>query len=155
MHIPTYFKLRSTIKPKLKKNLLLKGTFFSFIGVFIWLVCSVFIPVYDLNYTGWLIYMVGGAFIVFGLLPYKKISRLENNPSEIIVSQDEYLYAFVGGALLIKISLDNIEALKFIDRKNDYGISISLKTPVLEKSEVFLPFFSKVSFSELYEVIFP
>lgn len=165
--------LKSIIKPSLKKVALLRGTILGILGIALWLYGGIFLSTNSLTIWGWPIFIVGLLLITWGLLPYRKLTRLENNPNEIIVTDLEELY-FKQGTPVFKIALENIEEMAYVDNNSHYGIGLWIKKPqtknilVLHPTldlkaylkdcqnryfcDVFLPNFSKRSFKELEEL---
>lgn len=166
--------LRSSIKASLKKQTIIRGTILGGLGISLWLFGAIALPENTLNFWGWPILLIGGILIVIGLLPYRRLSRLENRPHEIVVTDLEELYCSMHGTPFFKIALENIEEMAYLDDENRYGIGLWIKLPknkyievlypslVLETylkdcqkhyfCDVFLPFFSKRSFEELEEI---
>lgn len=165
--------LRSSIKPSLKKATLIRGSCLGFIGITCWLFGALFLPLSVLANWGWLFLLIGGAFITFGLLPYRKLTRLENKPHEIIVTDLEELYFSMQGTLIFKVALDKIEELAYLDDDVRYGIGLWIKEPsknlvILHPSldlnsylkdcqkryfcDLYCPYFSKRSYQELEDL---
>ncbi len=166
--------LRSSIKPSLKKNTLIRGTILGALGVSLWLFAAIGLPENTLNFWGWPILFIGGILITIGLLPYRKLYRLENNPHEIVITDLEELYFYMQGSPFLKVALENIEEMAYLDDDKRYGIGLWIKNPksknmtILHPSlvadnylkecqeqyfcDVFLPYFSKRSFQELEEL---
>jgi hypothetical protein len=167
--------LKSSIKPSLKKSVLIRGTILGALGLSIWLFGGIFLSISTLTLWGWPILICGGLLITWGLLPYRKLIRLENCPNEIVITELEELLFSQQGRPLLMVYLENIEELAFLDDDNRYGIGLWVKKPVLENiitltpsldlifyqedcqkkyfCDVFLPNFSKRSFTELEEII--
>lgn len=166
-------KLRSSIKPSLKKSVILRGSLLSALGVALWLFSGIFFSITTLSTWGWPIFLIGGILITIGLLPYRKLSRLENNPHEIVITDLDELY-FSMGTPIFKIHLEKIEEMAFLDDEKRYGIGIWIKKPIDKNvivlhptldfnayladcqkryfCDIFFPYFSKRSFQELEEV---
>lgn len=170
----TILTLRSSIKSSLKKSMILRGSLLSVLGVALWLYGGIFLSINTLSTWGWPIFLIGGILITIGLLPYRKLTRLENKPHEIVVTDLEELYFSQMGVPLLKISLGNIEEMAFLDDDKRYGIGLWIKKPINKNvqvlhpgidlntylkdcqkryfCDVFFPYFSKRSFQELEEL---
>lgn len=170
----TVLTLRSSVKSSFKKSVLVRGTILAVLGVSLWLYGGIFLSIATLSTWGWPILLLGGALIIIGLLPYRKLSRLENKPHEIIVTDLEELYFSLQGTPMFKIALEHIEEMAYLDDDNRYGIGLWVKDPknkniivthpTLEFNaylkncqkqylcDVFFPYFSKRSFQELEEL---
>lgn len=166
--------LHSSIRPSLKKNVLMKGSLLALCGVSLWLYGGVFLSIATLTNWGWPILILGGALVTWGLLPYRRLTLLENVPHKIIVTDVEELVFYMKDSPLLKIPLDDITEMAYLDNDKQYGIGIWLKKPVSKNFEVlqadldiekyldncqkkyfcdaFFPFFSKRSFQELKDV---
>lgn len=163
--------LHSSIKPSLKKEKVLQGSLWGALGIAIWLFGALFLTLEIFTLWGLPILLIGGGFITYGLLPYRKLTRLESNPHQILVDESEQLIFFMDKQPLIKISLKDIEEIAYLDDDNRYGIGLWLKKTLSQNFEwmlsnpnfeqyrsqcqknyfcdVFLPYFSKRSFEEL------
>jgi hypothetical protein len=166
--------LMSSVKPSLKKSVLMRGTLLGAFGISLWLYGGIFLSIDTLTFWGWPIFFIGGILITIGLLPYRRLTHLENKPHEIIVTDLEELYLSLNGVAYFKISLENIEEMAFLDDDKRYGIGLWIKNPkqkniiILHPSlqldaylkdcqkkyfcDVFCPYFSKRSFQELEEL---
>lgn len=154
---------------------LMRGTFLSVIGIIIILFGGAFTPQDYLKIWGLPIFVIGIAFITWGMLPYRKLRRLEINPDCIQVDSEESLHFTIKGEPIFSLSLADIEHIEYIQKNHVYGIGIILrKTPSMKmivyhsnwdlaalrkksikeySCDLFLPYFSKYSFQELTEVI--
>ena len=167
--------LRSIVKPSLNKMpRFLRGSYSGALGVALWLYGGIFLSTSSLTFWGWPIFLIGLILIAWGLLPYRKLTRLENNPNEIILTDLEELYFSMQGTSTFKIALENIEEMAYLDDNSHYGIGLWIKSPktkhiiVLHPTldfqaylkdcqkryfcDVFFPNFSKRSFKELEEL---
>lgn len=152
----------------------MRGSILGFAGISLWLFGGIFLPMNVLSFYGWPIFILGGLLIIVGLLPYRKLLRLENKPHEVIVTDTEELFFALQGIPTLKIALENIEEMAYLDDDKRYGIGLWIKNPKnknisLEFSaldlnrylsecqkdydcDVFFPYFSKRSFQELEEI---
>lgn len=166
-------KLRSSIKPALKKSVLLRGTLLGISGLALWLYGGIYLPINVLTVWGWPILILGGVLIIFGLVPYRKLTRVENKPNELILTDLEELNIYVEGIPFLKVDFENIEEMAYLDDEKRYGIGLWIKNPKTKHiiilhplldlnlylkntqkryfCDIFLPYFSKRSFQELEE----
>lgn len=146
--------LYSSVHPSLLKKVLFKGFLLGLIGVLIILFSGTFLPPNILKIWGVWVFILGITLIAWGLIPYRKLSRLAAKPNQILVSKDHLEY-YSGGILKMSLLLQTIEKWDFIQQGTMYGIRIEIKSKSndLEKEEIFLPYFSKRSFNELKEMI--
>ena len=100
---------------------------------------SSFLSLQTLSTWGLPLLLIGGAFITYGLLPYRRLMRLENNPYQIIISESEQLIFFMDKHPLLKIPLKDIEEIAFLDDDHRYGIGLWLKKPLSNDLEYLSP----------------
>lgn len=160
--------LRSSIKPSLMRKTLWQGTVLAALGAFIFLYAGVAIQRTTLQTWGIPILGVGLALITLGLLPYRRLTRLELNPYKIVIAS-ETEFTFFKGIPLFTIPFAAIDTISFYDGKKDYGICIKLKNTPTEKvivhtsstclkvfqrngCDLFFPYFTRRSFDELKSV---
>lgn len=165
--------IRSSIKTSLLNHTLFRGTIIAGIGGAILLFAGVFVPLSSLNTWGFPIFLASLALITLGLLPYKRLKRLEVNPYEIVADHEKMWHFFEKGMPLFSLPVDDIEKTVLIEKEYLYGIGVILKKPLplpiaihrkafsLEDYEkeslkkcgcdVFFPYFSKRAYQELLD----
>jgi hypothetical protein len=163
-------KIRNSIQPALIRNAVMKGTLLGVIGVGLWLL-GLFLPVSVLKYWGLPLFLIGGGMITWGLLPYRRLRALENSPNELVAFENKYIQYRSKGKDILKIPIQSIHEMKYVEKGSEYGIGILLKDPIPEKilihdttfnidkfqenslvnykSDLYFPYFSKRSFQEL------
>lgn len=141
-------KIRTTVTEELKRHLLFRGTLIAFIGFVPILYAGAFVPQETLEVWGLPIFFGGGALIVFGLLPYRRLCRREENPAEIVLDEQQKLRYVVRGQVRLCLSFDAIRAARFTTRGRLYGIRLET-----EEGAYFLPYFSKRSAKRLQEYL--
>lgn len=166
--------LRSSVLPELMRQTLLRGTVLGVIGALTLLFGGVFIPIQEMKVWGPFLFLFSVAMITLGLLPYKRLKRLEEKPNTITIEGEEWLHFSAKGKPLFKIPIPSIDHISYID-KNHYGIAIFLKDPLPKKlmvqethfdlaafykrslsqhqCDLFLPYFSQRSFYALQEYL--
>lgn len=160
--------LRSTIHPDLKRSMLFKGSAIAIIGFLPLLYAGIMVPAEHLQFWGFPLFLLSFAMIAAGLIPYRKICKLEEQPNEIILSQDSLQY-YENKKLLFTIPLSNIDSIQNIEEGKRYGIGMQLKNsenkiilhqPIeiakirkkMQKTygvDLFFPYFSHRSYQEL------
>ncbi len=135
-------KLFSTIKPTLMRSALFKGTFLAGVGVMILALCGALIPVSTMEIWGIPILLVGGGLITYGLIPYRKLCRIESVPSELILIDGKFLQLITLGKQVYSIPMVSIEKIDYLEQGDDYGITIQLKKDLREKIVVHDPSFN-------------
>lgn len=146
----TQFSFWTTVKPQLLKKVLLQGTALAGCGATILILAGILMPRNTLEIWGVYLFFLSAIFIAVGLVPYRRLQKLETNPDKITLSDDSVLHYHKGDRILFSIPLDHIQSLEWIEKKNIYGITLFLKNG----QSKFLPFFSHRSFQELQEIIF-
>lgn len=141
-------KLFATIKPTLLRNSLLKGTSIAALGVIILVIAGSFIPPSYLTYLGPFIILLGGGLITLGLLPYRRLNKLENTPNEILYVYGKYLQYISKGKEVYTIPFEMIEKLDYQESGSDYGIAIYLKNESSKKIVVHNPRFNMAAFQK-------
>ncbi len=117
-------KLFTTIKPTLLRATLFRGTLFASIGVLLLIVVTTFLPVENMMTWGVISLLIGGGLMVYGLIPYRRLNRMENEPSELVLVDDEYLQLIIFGKQQYTIPLSMVEKTEYIEKGNEYGIGI-------------------------------
>lgn len=169
------FCLRSHISTQLMTETLKRGFLLSLIGILGLIYASVFLDVTALKTWGWIIYLVSLGLITVGMLPYRKLTRLQVNPRELrLTSEGEVLYLSKGQKLLM-LPLKSIDQLEYIENGNHYGIAVRFKSPLpqpvvvhqqskevaalrklgqaIAQAPLYFPYFSKHAYQELKDWI--
>lgn len=163
-------KLRSSVSEPLLKKALFRGTAISATGVILLFIAGAFLPKALLITFGLPTLIISSMLIGYGLLPYRKLSRLQMRPHELVWTESHLLFAKEGKPLL-KIPHSIVEKLEYGENAKGYGLKISLRRPLAEKisilqknfdlkaavalartsfdCDLFLPYFTKKSVAEL------
>lgn len=165
-------RVRSSITSALKQLILLRGTAFAALGGAIILYCGAFLSVKTLSMWGLAALLLGLILIALGLIPYRKLSRLEVNPYEIVVDDNFCLFFLSKKKPLFALAMKDIEKMEYVDGKKRYGIALCMKkshqtihplhsfdveafqrsSKKMMSCDLFLPYFSKRSYAELQEL---
>lgn len=140
-------KIRSSVKPALKKQVLLRGTFTAVSGALLILLSGVLLPAPDMSVWGVPILAAGLLMIAAGLLPYRRLCHLEMTPNEITLTDTALTYSSKGERIF-SVPLVSIEKITHVDNDRVYGIAIMLKTPAPEKVIIHNPRFNIVNFQK-------
>lgn len=165
--------LHSSVSRTLMKQSLFQGFAFALIGISGLLYASVFIDLSELQRWGWLLFLFGLGLIAFGMLPYRRLSRLQLNPHELRLIDSDHIGYFFKGNPLLTLPLTSIDKMEFINRKTLYGIAVWLKPPPyppvvvhqgrkeinrlrkqgrqLAKADLFFPYFTQRAHRDLIE----
>lgn len=120
--------LRSVISSELMKNVLFRGFAIAFAGMFLLLAAGVFIPFSILQYWGWIIFLLSLGLIAWGLIPYRRLSRLQLKPNELILSEGHLLSFNSKGNRVLSLPFQSIDKLSYVDHAQCYGIAVWLKS---------------------------
>ena len=138
-------KVRSIIKPVLKRRKLWLGSLLSFSGSIILIFSALFLSPSFLTYWGIPIFCIGIGLIALGLIPYKTLTKLELHPHEIHYDEDMMIF-FLNGKKAFFLPRVNIDRIENIEDPIEYGLKIYLKHPMPEKIGLFDPHFNLQKF---------
>jgi len=167
--------IRTTVTPQLKKSLLIRGSILALIGAGLLLYSGVFVTVQTLTKWGSAIFLISFLLIAWGLVPYRRLIKIEENPNQIVVTEDQMLHYHRQGKDILSFPLAAIEKVHFIEDVGLYGIALTLKAETQDqvsdpaisvitqmfltkmkrrhKFDRFFPFFSKRGAKELKDII--
>jgi hypothetical protein len=163
--------IRSSIKTELFKKILLRGSFFSALGFIPLLYGSLWMNASTLSTWGIPLFFLGIGFITLGMLPYKRLTTLQQHPNCIhLIDEKTLIYEHLGKQTL-SIPLQTIESASYQEDPSNYGICIFLESRPEEKiivqdprfayeryqnesrkrygCDLFFPYFSKRGFDKL------
>lgn len=138
----------TTVTQPLKRKLLLRGSFFGSIGISVLLIFSVWGTEALIEKWGMLIFATGIGLISLGMIPLRKIQRLERIPHQITFHSSGLLYEKRGKEPLLLPKTD-ILRLSYLTRGDIYGIEVLTRT----LDRFFLPYFSEKSADALSDYI--
>lgn len=135
--------LYTSIKPRLLKRKVIIGTILAVFGTALLLYGTLFLSVEEMQRWGWLLFFSFIILISLGLIPYRRLSRLEKQPNKItLTDRNTFIYR------TLEVPLNAIEKAEYYETSDKYGIKIWLK----DRSEaIFLPYFTERSFAQLKE----
>lgn len=162
----------SSVRSELKRRVLFKGTAFAIVGALLVLTSGLFLPPFWMQYFGFPLLIVGILCIAYGLMPYKRLTRLETQPHELVVTDDQNLHYAVRGQHVLTVPLQAIDRLSYCDEGVDrYGIALDLKRGMADQvtlqkkgasidtylthmrrryaCDLFFPYFSQRSYREV------
>lgn len=146
--------LRTSIQPKLMKRTLLFGFSLAFAGILILLLAGIYVSETEMSFWGFPLFGLGMALIVIGLLPYRRLTRLELKPNLLTIVDEDCLEYRFKGKKVMTVPLKGIEEVIFIERGSHYGIGINLKDSMPEKICVHQSHFDMNAFQEKSRVKF-
>lgn len=122
-----HFTLRTTITPALLHQTLLKGFGLALIGIFGLLYGSIYVDLSILQMWGFTLFIVSLGLIVMGLLPYRRLSRLQINPNKLCLVEPHQLEFYAQDRLLLIIPMEAIARLEYVANSSLYGIALWIK----------------------------
>lgn len=168
-------KWRTTIRPGYKLRLVLKASFGGGTGIACLVGVGAFMPLELLKVWGFPVLVAASTLIAWSMLPYRRMTRLENNPDELWTNSNGDLVYAVQKSPIMTIPLGAIDKCFYIDKPQDYGIAIAIKPHPSQKirvhnsgldfrayqqatvlrygCDIFLPFFSERSFKNISEFL--
>lgn len=139
----------TSISPAHKRKVLFRGTLFAIIGLMPMLYASLFLDVKALSAWGWLNFVWGIGWIAAGMIPYKRLSKLERTPNKIVLSQDGSFRYCVGDAPVLNLKAEAISDVSFTEQRGAGGATVVTK----EGKCFHLPFFNQRTCSEISQII--
>jgi hypothetical protein len=117
------------------------GTFLAFLGIAPLFLAALF----GLHSSGLYLFCFSMAMIAWGLIPYRKLQRLEKMPSKIMIDDTSILYV-KNNVTEWAVPLKNIQQVYFKKRYFDYGANLVFSA---SPQPIFLPYFSKRTCDEI------
>lgn len=167
--------LHSAVQPPLLRRALLRGSCLAAAGGACLLLPGIFMPLPVMQVWGLPLFLAGMGLIALGLIPYRKLKALEENPYRIILEGTSALKFTSKGKPLFTLPRVSIKQIGYTEEEKTYGIAITLKSPLPEKlriekegfdlagfrdrslkqhnCDLFLPYFSRRSFDVVNEWI--
>lgn len=164
----------SGIRSRLKHTVLFRGLLFAIFGISLWLVVGAFASMQFLHTWGFGAFLVGGGLMAFGVVPYRQLVDVENNPHRLVIIPGEAVHFFHKGKPLYSIPVQNIAKVEYRDSTALYGVAVWLKqrdnTPIIiyrsridpqayvarvqkrYHCDLFLPYFPRATYTNLEEL---
>jgi len=128
--------LHSSIKPSLMKRTLFRGTFIGVLGLIPLFYACLFLDTPTLSYWGLPIFFGALALIAFGMMPFRRLTFLEQNPNKLTMVDDRGFIYFHKGKKTLTIPYSTIDKMSYYDKDSIYGIAVCLKKDPHEKITV-------------------
>ncbi len=106
--------------------MLLRGTPIAALGMLLWIFAGTQLPVPTLTVWGPFVFLGGGALILLGTLPFRRLAQIEAQPHQIIWNDTGIHFAHKG-KLLFTMDPASVENISFYDDGAMYGIAVTLK----------------------------
>ncbi|MBB65787.1 MAG: hypothetical protein CMO81_12075 [Waddliaceae bacterium] len=162
----------SSVPLPLLKKALFRGSIFAAIGAVLILYSGIFVPVKLLNSWGFLVVTLGILLIANGLIPYRRLTKLQLKPYEIII--DIHGFSFRSeGKQRFTVPRKIVKRCEYLLKSDQYGIAIWLDKSCTKKilvqdanfdmrkfqnkssnyfsCDLFFPFFKEKDYQELLE----
>lgn len=121
--------LRTTLYPFLVRQTLFKGFCISLIGMTLLVYSGTFIPSHLLKFMGLPVFIMGIGCLAWGLLPYRRLSRLELQPDKLEALEAKSIDFFSKGEKVLSLPFNAIQSFDYFQKEGIYGLVILLKTP--------------------------
>ena len=137
--------IHTSVQKVLLKKKLMIGSIFSISGALMITSIGSFGSVVFLDHWGFSVIFLGFALIAWGLIPYRKLSRLSGSPNALKISKNGISYIDRNRAMFF-IPFISIKNIRFIKRKDRYGIGIDLEKGLKKKIQILDPRFKPRTF---------
>jgi len=162
-------RIFTSIKSDYYRRSLFMGLLIALCGLGVLFYLGSYVTQANVFYLGLPILILGIFLIVWGLVPLRYLSKLEQNPNELIATRKDLHYV-VKGQPLFTVPVDSLSEICFIEETSRYGIGLFLKdksgksiivhnpkfdpSNFIKKSQkegadLFLPFFQRRAFSRI------
>lgn len=129
----------SSISSALMRQTLMRGFLLGFLGALILLIAGSFLPSSLLHEWGWALFLIAIGLITIGLLPYRRLSKLQLNPDKLILTEDNHIIYFQGKIKFLTLPVHSIASIGEVSYPQTYGIAVRLKRPPIEPIQVHVP----------------
>lgn len=140
--------LYTGVKATLMRRVLFRGILWGSIGILGLILSAILLSHTEMALWGPFLFCAGMTAIVIGLLPYRRLTRLESHPDKLSVDSSSYLTYFSKGKKVFTIPSQVIKEILYIDRDSHYGIGIRLNPQSKEKICVHRRHFDMKTFQE-------
>jgi hypothetical protein len=165
--------IRASISSQVMRRVLFKGFTIALMGIMGLLFGTIFIPLSLMKIWGLSLFLVCLGLITFGLLPYRRLSRLQAKPDELSINSLNELSYYSRGRKIMTLPLNSIIKMTYIQHPMNYGIALWLKSTknlalkthqssfvdiLRQKGEkiggadLFLPYFNERAYHELVDL---
>lgn len=127
--IREYLIIRTTISRALSRHVLIKGFCIALLGIAALFAGGIFLPLPSLQKWGWLLFIISLGLIALGLLPYRRLVRLQLKPNELSLLDTEELTFKSRGRNKLTIPLESVSKMEYVDHPLNDGIAIWLIHP--------------------------
>lgn len=138
----------SVVKGEVKRRLLLRGLLFSSVGGLLLLGMGTFAREEILTVWGLPSFALGIFLIALGMIPYRRMTKLETHPHQILFDREALTFISNKGNNAT-IPYRDITKIRYFEGKTRYGLWLDRK----EASPIFLPFF--LEDPSLNEIVHP
>ena len=165
--------LSTTITSKLLQHTLFRGFFIALLGILMLVIGGIYFSPAFLKIWGGILFLISMLFISIGLLPYRRLTQLQLNPNQLLLTDSLNLTFYAKKKKIFTLPFKCIQRLAYIEQGKNYGIAIWLSSfedssikihyssrliQELKKlgikhgnADLFLPYFTKRSYQELLD----
>lgn len=124
--------------------MLFLGSILAILGALLLLYSGIALPVETLKKWGVLLFLISLGLIAAGLIPYRRLQRLELNPDQLVILEKGLIYKRAG-VQEWQLPFDSIQSIDYVDNPWRYGILLHVEN----SWDIFLPYFTRRSYEEL------
>lgn len=124
--------------------MLFLGSILAILGAALLLYSGIALPVETLKKWGALLFLISLGLIAAGLIPYRRLQKLELNPDQLVILEKGLIYKRAG-VQEWQLPFDSIQSIDYVDNPWRYGILLHIEN----RWDIFLPYFTKRSYEEL------
>ena len=118
-------KVYSSISSEIKKLKLKKGLLFSLPAIILLITFGTFASLDLVVQYGRIIFFVSITLIAIGMIPYRRITRLESTPHILSIEDDTLDFKYLG-KFSVLIPLREIKSISFFRKKQFFGLALTL-----------------------------
>lgn len=137
-------RLRTSIAAELQRGRLLLGSAIAAPGILLMIWAS-FLSPQLLARWGVVFALLSILLIALGLIPYRRICRLQLHPNQIALEEENLTYV-IGETPRFRLSKEGVREIAFLKERGGYGIGLWLHLPIEKKITVIDPRFDMQKF---------
>ncbi|MFI0434925.1 MAG: hypothetical protein ACH350_04250 [Parachlamydiaceae bacterium] len=165
--------IHSSVSTYALKMRLLKGCTIASLGIAILVLSGIYLPIESLHKWGGGLFFTSIGLITLGMLPYRRLAKLQLRPDELIFLESDHVTFYHFGKKILTIPFESIKEISYFSHVRLYGIVMSIKSPFdgaikmegkgknsvkmsqikekKKKNELFFPYFNRRAYEELLD----
>ena len=118
--------IHTSISSNILKHTLLKGAAIANLGALIVIFSGSFLPLSLMKDWGLILFLFAMILVTAGLLPYRKMAKLQANPNQFILLDPNHAAFIEKGKKLLTLPLSSVKKSEYIEDSRVYGIALWL-----------------------------